>query len=189
MARREKNAPKTTAGRASSTKKTNVAVKGQSAAGKSASVRKGSDSPKAAPRAQAAAAAPAKRPSRLKRAGNVVARTAKKITAKLTPRKRAASGNGDGAQEKTAKQKRVVRRETDVPMEALAATYTPSQTSLKTSFRSDGADRQRDQELARGVADQRWEDEDHYTNKSGDARIGTHGRTYEPGEARAATEK
>jgi hypothetical protein len=189
MARREKKTTQTTAGRASRTKKTNVAVKGQSPAGKSAAVRKGGEAPKPAPRAQASAEAPAKRPSSIRRAGSVVARTAKKITAKLSPRKRATSGTGDGAEEKPAKQTRVVRRETDVPLEALAQTYTPTQTSLKTSFRSDGADRQRDQDLSRGVADQRWEDEDHYTNKSGDARIGTHGRTYEPGEARAATEK
>jgi hypothetical protein len=42
---------------------------------------------------------------------------------------------------------------------------------------------QRDQESALGVADERWNDEDRLTNKSGDPRIGTHGRTYEPGEA------
>jgi hypothetical protein len=33
-------------------------------------------------------------------------------------------------------------------------------------------------------ADDRWQDEDHFTNKSGDARIGTHGRGDEPGEKR-----
>jgi hypothetical protein len=65
-------------------------------------------------------------------------------------------------------------------------TYTPRQTSLKTSFRSDGSDRQRDQELPLGVAET-WQDEDHFTNKSGDARIGTHGRRYEPGERRPSS--
>ncbi len=60
--------------------------------------------------------------------------------------------------------------------------YTPTQTSLKAPFRASGADRQRDQEFAAGVADDRWNDEDRFTNKSGDPRIGTHGRTYEPGE-------
>jgi hypothetical protein len=65
--------------------------------------------------------------------------------------------------------------------------YTPPLTSSKASFRSDGADHERDQELAMGVADERWNDEDRYTNKSGDPRIGTHRRTYEPAEAGAET--
>jgi hypothetical protein len=77
---------------------------------------------------------------------------------------------------------RTVRREADIPLDRLAQTYTPRQTSLKSSFRASGDDRQRDQEFANGVADDRWNDEDRFTNKSGDPRIGTHGRTYEPGE-------
>ncbi len=35
--------------------------------------------------------------------------------------------------------------------------------------------------------DERWNDEDLFTNKSGDPRIGTHRRTYEPAETRAET--
>lgn len=70
----------------------------------------------------------------------------------------------------------------DIPLEVLDRTYTPPQTSLKASFRADGEDRQRDQELAGGYADERWNDEDHFTNKSGDPRIGTHHRKYEPNE-------
>lgn len=73
----------------------------------------------------------------------------------------------------------------DIPLDRLEQAYTPTQTSLKASFRSDGADRQRDQEFALGTVDERWNDEDRFTNKSGDPRIGTHGRTYEPGERRA----
>ncbi len=61
---------------------------------------------------------------------------------------------------------------------------TPPLTSSKAGFRSDGADHQQDQEYAFGVADDRWNDEDRMTNKSGDPRIGTHRRTYEPEEAR-----
>lgn len=76
------------------------------------------------------------------------------------------------------------RTESDIPLDRIANAYTPTQTSLKSSFRADGADRQRDQEFANGVADERWNDEDRITNKSGDPRIGTHGRTYEPGERR-----
>ena len=78
---------------------------------------------------------------------------------------------------------------TDIPLDRLENVYTPTQTSLKASFRTDGADRERDQEYARGMNDERWNDEDRFTNKSGDPRIGTHGRTYEPGEARAENEK
>ncbi len=74
----------------------------------------------------------------------------------------------------------------DIPFERVEHAYTPTQTSLKTGFRADGSDRQRDQELADGVADERWNNEDRFTNRSGDPRIGTHGRTYESGERRAA---
>ncbi|HEY0139397.1 MAG TPA: hypothetical protein VGF48_00800 [Thermoanaerobaculia bacterium] len=82
------------------------------------------------------------------------------------------------------KQQRLVRRQTDIPMDVLNNTYTPSQTRSKMGFRANGADHQHDQEFAAGVADERWNDEDRMTNKSGDPRIGTRGRTYEPGETR-----
>ena len=83
-----------------------------------------------------------------------------------------------------AGQGRLTKRETDIPMSTLDSTYTPPQTSLKSSFRTSGEDQQRDQEFAFGVSDERFNDEDRLTNKSGDPRIGTHGRTYEPDEAR-----
>ena len=73
------------------------------------------------------------------------------------------------------------RRETDIPLDALDRAYMPPATSSKASFRSDGADHQQDQEVI--VAD-RWNDEDHFTNKSGDPRIGTRRRTYEATETR-----
>ena len=79
-------------------------------------------------------------------------------------------------------QARPVQRQTDIPLPILEDTYTPPQTSLKAGFRADGSDRQRDQELLPETADDRWNDEDRFTNKSGNPRIGTHGRTYEPGE-------
>lgn len=88
--------------------------------------------------------------------------------------------------ESTSHPARPVHRESDIPMEQLAAMYTPTQTSLKGPLRASGDDRERDQEFAGGVGDDRWNDEDRLTNKSGDPRIGTHGRTYEPGEARTA---
>ena len=79
---------------------------------------------------------------------------------------------------------RTVQRPTDIPLDVIDKAYTPPRTSSKASFRSDGADHQLDQEFALGVSDGRWKDEDRYTNKSGDPRIGTHGRTYERDEER-----
>lgn len=84
----------------------------------------------------------------------------------------------------TASAPRVTRRQTDIPLDVLNQTYTPARTSSKAGFRSDGADHQLDQEFATGSVDERWNDEDRYTNKSGDPRIGTHRRTYEPEETR-----
>lgn len=82
------------------------------------------------------------------------------------------------------KKARTTRRESDIPMDVLSDTYTPPFTGGKAGFRSDGADHGNDQEFAYGVSDERWNDEDRLTNKSGDPRIGTHRRSYEPGEAR-----
>ncbi|HEX8152518.1 MAG TPA: hypothetical protein VF698_05305 [Thermoanaerobaculia bacterium] len=79
---------------------------------------------------------------------------------------------------------RTVHRESDIGLDVLSRTYTPAATSGKAGFRSNGADHQSDQEFAIGFSDERWNDEDRLTNKSGDPRIGTHGRTYEPGEVR-----
>jgi hypothetical protein len=82
---------------------------------------------------------------------------------------------------------RPIRRQTDIPMDVLASAYSPTQTSLKAPFRDDGSDHHRDQEYGRGPESDRWRDEDRFTNKSGDPRIGTHGRTYEPNEDRIST--
>ena len=84
---------------------------------------------------------------------------------------------------------RITQRQTDIPLDLLEQVYTPAHTSSKASFRSSGQDHQDDQEFAMGVADERWNDEDRLTNKSGDPRIGTHRRTYEPEEARAGSHK
>lgn len=89
----------------------------------------------------------------------------------------------------TARQTQPRRVATDIPLDRIENAYTPTQTSLKASFRTDGADRQRDQEFGHGIDDDRWNDEDRFTNKSGDPRIGTHGRTYEPGELRAESKE
>jgi len=79
---------------------------------------------------------------------------------------------------------RAPRRQGDVGIDTLIDAYSPTQTSLKAPFRADGSDQQNDQEYGRGPEIDRWREEDRMTNKSGDPRIGTHGRTYEPGEDR-----
>ncbi|HEX3582759.1 MAG TPA: hypothetical protein VH087_13410 [Thermoanaerobaculia bacterium] len=84
---------------------------------------------------------------------------------------------------------RPARREPDIPLEQLNQTYSPTQTSLKSPFRASGADQHRDQEFATGAGLDRWNDEDHYTNKSGDPRIGTHRRSYEPSERDTLSDK
>ena len=136
---------------------------------------------------------PRKGKSVVKKAGSAIARTARKVSAKLKPRKRAAAANVAAAPvRKAVKTKAVktpstpetarpVQRQTDIPLDLIAAMYSPRQTNMKTSFRSDGADRQNDQEILLDDGD-RWQDQDHFTNRSGDPRIGTHGRSYEPGE-------
>ncbi len=132
---------------------------------------------------------PQKKKSAVKRAGGAIARTARKLTTKLTPGKRAAATNSGTPAARAAATTtasttapRAPQRRSDVPLDMGDASYVPAQTSLKASFRSDGSDQQDDQQVPLG-AGERFQDEDHYTNKSGDARIGTHGRTYEPGEA------
>ncbi len=84
---------------------------------------------------------------------------------------------------------RVTKRTPDIALDDLAKNYTPGHTSLKSSFREGGVARTQDQEMAGGFSDERWNDEDHFTNKSGDPRIGTHGRTYEPAEEPATRKK
>ena len=100
---------------------------------------------------------------------------------------RALSRRGDKTETKAADSAKTApasarkpRRQADIPLDQIAETYTPTQTSLKAPFRASGADRQSDQDYAKGFSEGRWNDEDHYTNKSGDPRIGTHNRTYEP---------
>jgi hypothetical protein len=94
---------------------------------------------------------------------------------------------GSAKQKTEAQPARVKERRTDIPLDLLEHAYTPADTSSKASFRSSGQDHHDDQEFAMGVADERWNDEDRLTNRSGDPRIGTHGRTYEPEEARAGS--
>ena len=121
------------------------------------------------------------------RVAGAVKRTAKKVTAKLHRGPVADSRPRLSKSKPKAKPQASARKrqpQSDIPVDVLNNRYTPQQTSLKSPFRASGRDRQNDQEFGRGIDDDRWNDEDHLTNKSGDPRIGTHGRTYEPGEAR-----
>jgi hypothetical protein len=118
-----------------------------------------------------------KKQGRIRRAASTVARI-------LTRGKKKAAPKAKIGTDAPAKRTRPARPKTDIPIDQLEQAYTPTQTSVKTGFRATGADHQRDQEFANGSADTRWNDEDRLTNKSGDPRIGTHGRTYEPGEKR-----
>ena len=60
--------------------------------------------------------------------------------------------------------------------------YTPPQLSSKAPFRGGGGDA--DDELPTELStNDRFSDEDRFTNRSHDPRIGTHNRTYEPAEA------
>jgi hypothetical protein len=77
-----------------------------------------------------------------------------------------------------------VHRSSDIPIDVIERTYTPPLTSSKASFRSDGSDHERDQDFITRAADDRWNDEDRLTNKSGDPRIGTHGRKRDRDETR-----
>jgi hypothetical protein len=120
--------------------------------------------------------------SRIARMRGAVARAARKLFRRERidePMEVPARSVSAAADERRARPRRL---QTDVPFDVISNAYTPTQTSLKGPFRASGADHQRDQDDY--VAEGRWNDEDRFTNKSGDPRIGTHGRSYEPGESR-----
>lgn len=125
-----------------------------------------------------------KKKKTLKKAASAVKKAVSSARQKLTRKKRgakaAAPAKPAAARTPAKRVARPARREPDIPMESIERAYTPK-TSVKTGFRFDGREQQRDQNIAE-MADDRWNDEDRFTNKSGDPRIGTHGRTYEPGE-------
>jgi hypothetical protein len=130
------------------------------------------------------AAVQASSSSPLKRAASAVGRAVAKITGRSQSAKAVAPSPAMTAT--TERKSRPIKRESDIVREHLTDSYSPTQTSLRAPFRSSGDDRERDQEFAGGIDDNRWKDEDRLTNKSGDPRIGTHNRTYEPQKAVAA---
>jgi len=70
----------------------------------------------------------------------------------------------------------------DIPLEEIEAAYTPTQSGSKAGFRDDGRARQSDQEFGNGITIERFSEEDTFTNRSGNPRVGTHGRTRKPEE-------
>ena len=116
---------------------------------------------------------------------SLLRRAASSLANALTRRSsKPAQKSAASARTASADTPRRTKRHADVPLDRIENEYTPTQTILNSGFRASGEDRERDQEYGRGFSDDRWNDEDHYTNRSGDPRIGTHGRTYEPGEKR-----
>ena len=124
-----------------------------------------------------------KKSSRLAQMRGAVARTARTLTSRFHRGKSEEPMRTQAASAPAAiSHERPRRPQTDVPFDLINNVYSPTQTSLKGPFRADGGDHQRDQD---GYDSERWSAEDRFTNKSGDPRIGTHGRSYEPGERRA----
>ena len=131
----------------------------------------------------------------MNRAKEAVTRVARKLTARLRGRKTeetvetSFSSPRSEISQTTEVMARKRQPQADIGFDVLAQSYTPQHTSLKAPFRANGSARLRDQEITPQTATDRWGDEDHYTNKSGDPRIGTRGRTYEPGEERLESNK
>lgn len=125
--------------------------------------------------------------STVSRAASKVKKAVRTVAAKLRPG-RARLEAAEKAQTPRPARKvqgakaRPKKTATDIPMNDLAATYTPRQASAKAGFRDNGRIRQSSQEFGRTIPDDRFAEEDGLTNKTGDPRIGTHRRTYEPGE-------
>lgn len=127
-------------------------------------------------------AAITKEPGRLRRATDAVKRLLTRGRGNVEP---VATPAVSQAQERPAAAvhtSRPVQRQSDVPLELVENEYIPPITSSKASFRSSGADHESDQDA---FATDRFKDEDHYTNRSNDPRIGTHGRGNESHETRA----
>jgi len=124
--------------------------------------------------------------SRVARAKKAVKTAAKKVTSRVRSRRRVEQKAQPAVRKSRprgdVKAVRPTVLKPDIPLEVLDRTYTPKQTSIKGPFRTSGDDHARDQELAGGYIEERWSDEDRFTNKTGDPRIGTHHRKYEPGE-------
>jgi hypothetical protein len=87
-----------------------------------------------------------------------------------------------GGQTAAAPKARPKRATSDIPLDEIEAAYTPTQSGSKSGFRDDGRDRQADQEFGNGIPIERFSEEDAFTNRSGNPRIGTHRRTPAPEE-------
>lgn len=128
-------------------------------------------------------AAKANEPGRLRRAANAVKRLLTRGRGDAEPVKAsAAPTRGQATRAAAEHTSRPVQRQSDIPLDLVESEYIPPITSSKASFRSSGADHENDQDA---FVEDRFNDEDHYTNKSNDPRIGTHRRGSTTNETRA----
>ena len=93
---------------------------------------------------------------------------------------KARPSEAEGEQKKPATNPRRVIRQGDVS-EAELADMSPSQQSSRGPFDKHRSDDLRDADVRNAHVDNndKWREEDEYTNRSGDKRIGTHDREYD----------
>lgn len=119
----------------------------------------------------------------LERAGKAVRKAAKKVTSMLKPaaRKQAAKTTTSPRSKPSASpaKARTIRRVSDVDVTKLDA--MSGQASSKAPFDTKRSDAfaKHDIESALLNSNEEWGDEDHFTNRTGNKRIGTKGRKYE----------
>jgi hypothetical protein len=149
-----------------SKKKVAAGARKSAAPAKKGAVRKAASKVVRAVKRAAAAVKPAK-------SRNTGSKATKKQAAKTAPRpaaKKAAAKNAP----------RKVQRKSDLTAVDLT-TPTPSQMSQRGPFDKPRGARFRDVEAADAVVNtnEQWAEEDQFTNRTGDKRIGTRGRKYE----------
>jgi hypothetical protein len=112
-----------------------------------------------------------------KKAAGKLAKVKSKVKAAVRSVLKPKKSKNTGSKAGSKKAVRPIRRESDVSAQELA-TRTPSQQSGKGPFDKNRAENQRDTEARVGVTNtnERFSEEDQYTNRTGDPRIGTRGR-------------
>lgn len=160
-------------------KKLNAVARG-GAGQKKAGKKKAASTPPVSP---AKAKSKAKSAGALQRVGQAVRTSAKKVKPVLKPgaRKQAAATTSipKSKPSATASRPRTTRRVSDVDVTKLDA--MSGQASSRAPFdtkRSDAFAKQ-DIESALLEGNEEWGDEDHFTNRTGNKRIGTKGRKYQ----------
>lgn len=106
-----------------------------------------------------------------KKAPGKLAKVKAAIRKAVTPKKSRNTGSKGGAKKAAG---RPVRRESDIPAQELP-TRVPAQQSAKGPFDKHRAENLRDADAMRGFTNtnERFSEQDQYTNRTGDPRIGT----------------